>query len=162
VDLEVIGPDELGDAAAGFCFRPPPRFAAAREGARFALTSEEDPGILLVVPHDAPGPDALAPQLAQGWTEETVELLAVAPPTHEAGGTLRAELSGTLRGTPARAVVRAAFAPRGGGALVVALAAEAHWEPRRYDAYALMLVRSLRWVAERPSGAPPAPTPAPD
>ncbi len=146
MDPEVIGPVELGDAAAGFFFRPPPRFAAARDGARFALSSQEDPGVLLVVPHDALDDDALTAQLAQGWVEKDVELLAAAAPTREEGGSLRAELTGTLHGTPARAVVRAAFSPRGGGALVLALAALEHWEPRRYDAYALMLVRSLRWA----------------
>jgi len=158
VDPEVIGPDELGDIAAGFFFRPPPRFAVFREGARFALSSAEDPGVLLVVPHDARDADALATQLLEGWLEEGVELRPAAGLTREEGGGLRIELSGTLHGTAARAVARAAFAPRGGGALVLALAAQEHWEPRRYDAYAVMLVRSLRWAGQPSPGVEPGRT----
>jgi hypothetical protein len=153
VDPEVIGPDERGDADAGFFFRPPPRFAVARQGRRFALSSDEDPGVLLVVPHDAPDADTLAAQLIEGWVEEGVELRPASELTREPGGGLRVELSGTLHGTPSRAVARAAFAPHGGGALVMALAAQEHWEPRRYDAYALMLVRSLRWAGQPLSDA---------
>ena len=133
------------ETGTSFTFVPPPRFAVARQGPRFALGSDEDPGVLLVAPHDAPDEAALAAQLAEGWMEEQVELRPSAPPLRDADGLL-VELAGRFRGEPARAVVRALCAPGGGGVLVVALAGEAHWQPRRYEAYARMIVRSVRWT----------------
>jgi len=146
--------DEAGSGGPPFTFEPPHRFTAARQGARFALSSDEDPGVLLVAPHDAPDEAALAAQLAQGWIDEQVELRPSAPPARDADGLL-VELAGRFRGEPARAVVRAVCLPRGGGVLVVALAAEVHWQPRRYEAYARMIVRSVRWP--EPGSAPQLP-----
>jgi hypothetical protein len=155
-----MDPDAHADEPAGerppFTFAPPPRFVVARQGARFVLSSDEDPGVLLVAPHDAPDEAALAEQLAQGWLEEQVELRPAAPPTRDDDGLL-VELRGRFRGTPALAMVRALCAPQGGGVLVVALAGEAFWQPRRYEAYARMIVRSVRWQAPGAGGAPPPP-----
>lgn len=136
--------EESGDNGPSFTFEPPPRFTVARQGARFALSSDEDAGVLLLAPHDAPDEAALAQQLADGWIEEQVQLRPSAPPTRDADGLL-VELVGSFRGEPARAVVRAVCRPDGGGVLVVALAAEAYWQPRRYEAYVRMIVRSVRW-----------------
>jgi hypothetical protein len=141
--------DEPREAGPDFTFTPPPRFAVARQGSRFALESEEDAGVLLVAPHDAPDETALVAQLAQGWVEPMVELTPAAPPARDDDGLL-VELAGHFRGDPARAVVRAVCAPGGGGVLVIALAAERHWQPRRYEAFARMIVRSVRWGAAAP------------
>jgi hypothetical protein len=142
--------ERVGDAEVGFSFVPPPRFAAARNGARFVLSSDEDPGLLLVVPHDAPAAAALARQLAEGWVEPEVELRPVAPPRRDADGLL-AELSGRVRDAEARALLLAAQRSGGGGVLVLALVTAAHWDARRYDAFLRMIVRSLRW----PDGSAP-------
>jgi len=139
--------DEPGLFDAGFTFEPPPRFSVARQGARFVLSSDEDAAVLLVVPHAAPDEAALAQQLAEGWIEEEVRLLPAAPPARDDDG-LVVELAGTFRGEPARACVRAVCTPRGGGVLVVVLASELHWQPRRNEAYARMIVRSVRWPEE--------------
>ena len=136
--------DEAGGEEADFTFESPPRFTVARQGARFVLSSDEDAAVLLVVPHGAPDEAALAQQLAEGWIEEQVELRPAAPPARDEDGLL-VELAGSFRGEPARACVRAVCTPRGGGVLVVVLAAELHWQPRRYEAYARMIVRSVRW-----------------
>jgi len=141
---------ELGDADAGFSFVPPPRFAAARHGARFVLSSDEDPGLLIVVPHDAPDAAALAAQLAEGWVEEHVALHAAAPPAADTDGVL-AELSGRVHDGDARALALGVLRPGGGGVLLLALVTAAHWQPRRYDAFLRMLARSLRW----PDGSAP-------
>jgi hypothetical protein len=139
--------DEAGGEEAAFTFEPPPRFSAARQGARFVLSSDEDAAVLLVVPHSAPDEAALAQQLAEGWIEEQVQLRPAAPPVRDDDGLL-VELAGSFRGEPARACVRAVSRPDGGGVLVVVLAAEIHWQPRRYEAYARMIVRSVRWPEE--------------
>lgn len=144
----------IGDAEAGFSFAPPPRFSVARNGARFVLSSDEDPGLLLVVPHDAPDAAALARQLAEGWIEADVALRPVGPPRADADGLL-AELSGPVRGGAARALLLATLRAGGGGVLALALVTASHWDARRYDAFLRMLVRSLRWA----DGGPPGPDP---
>jgi hypothetical protein len=149
--------ERIGDAEVGFSFVPPPRFAVACNGARFVLSSDEDPGLLLVVPHDAPDAAALAGQLAEGWVEPEVVLRPVAPPRADADGLL-AELSGRVRGGEARALLLAVPRRGGGGVLVLALVTAAHWDARRYDAFLRMIARSLRW----PDGGAPGPDPVAD
>ncbi|MBM3985869.1 MAG: hypothetical protein FJ296_09315, partial [Planctomycetes bacterium] len=83
-----LHPESVGDELAGFAFVPPPRFAAARQGARFLLSSDEDPGVLLVAPHDARDAAALAARLAEGWSEPQLELRVAAPPACDADGVL--------------------------------------------------------------------------
>jgi hypothetical protein len=147
VEPAAQGGDEPLLSDPGFTFEPPPRFSVARQGARFVLSSDEDAAVLLVVPHGAPDEAALAQQLAEGWIEDEVQLRPAAPPTRDDDGLL-VELAGSFRGVPARACVRAMCTPRGGGVLVVVLAAEIHWQPRRHEAYARMIVRSVRWPEE--------------
>ena len=147
MDAAAEGDEESLLSDPGFTFEPPPRFAVARQGARFVLSSDEDAAVVLVVPHAAPDEAALAQQLAEGWIEEQVQLRPAAPPARDDDG-LRVELVGTFRGDPARAWVRALCRPAGGGVLVVVLAAEIHWQSRRHEAYARMIVRSVRWPEE--------------
>jgi hypothetical protein len=146
--------ERIGDAEVGFSFMPPPRFTVARNGARFVLSSGEDPGLLLVVPHDAPDVAALVSQLAEGWVEADVALRPVGPPRADADGLL-AELSGEVRGGVARALLLATQRAAGGGALALALVTAAHWDARRYEAFLRMLVRSLRWADGGASGPDP-------
>jgi len=146
---------ELGDAAAGFWFLPPPRFAVRSQASRFVLDSEEDRGLLLVVPHDAPDRETLVVQLREGWVESGLDLRLQDEPVIEADGSLSATLFGTVQGEASCAALGAVQRRDGpGGVLVLALAAQTDWQPRKYAAYVRMLVLSLRF-------APPAP-PAPD
>ncbi len=154
---EPTQPESVGDEDAGFRFVPPPRFAAARQGARFLLSSDEDPGVLIVAPHDAPDAAALAARLAEGWIEEHIELRPASPPVRDTDGVL-VELAGRVREGEARALALGALRRGGGGVLVLALVTVAHWDQRRYDAFARMIVRSLRWAdGTAPDADPLAP-----
>ena len=157
---------EVGEAGEGFWFLPPPRFAVRAEGGRFALTSEEDRGLLLVVPHRAPDAATLLAQFAEGWSEPGVELQAVEGPGVDDDGSVFVTLAGSVHGEDSRAAARAVLRPgagrrgggvrgdgtAGGGVLALALAALADWQPRRYAAFARMIVGSLRWEPPRRAG----------
>lgn len=117
-----------GDPVLGFRFLPPAGWRAERVAVGFALVSDAQPGMALVLPHRVAKPEELRARVLEGMVEDEDTRMTVEGEL-EAPGPARvaANLAGKMDGQPARARVVGLLSPFGGGALIIASAPEAEY-----------------------------------
>jgi hypothetical protein len=116
-----VSPEEIGDPAWGFAFKPPGDWKFRKDHNGVLLGHDTIAGMILVFPHEQTHQKALAAQMREGILEQGVSIQLSGDLSRTSGDFLQGEYAGTVRGEEAKARGIGTLSPHGGGAYILAI-----------------------------------------